>query len=115
MSKQPKPTGLNGRSSNGRFVSGNKFASGNPLNRKAQQLRNALLATVTEDDLVKVTRKLVAMARAGDIHAIKELLDRVLGKPTASIELTAAEARERIEDLSDDELLTIARSESGGE
>jgi hypothetical protein len=110
----PKPTGVNGRSANGQFAHGNKLARGNPNNKKAQELRNALLETVTQDDLVQVTKKLIAMARAGDIHAIKELLDRCLGKPTATIELSQAEAQQRVEDLTDDELLRIARAEVSG-
>jgi hypothetical protein len=111
MEKQPLPAALNGRSRNGQFTAGNKFGAGNPLNMKAQQLRNSLLQTVTEDDLTSVTKKLIAMAKEGNIHAIRELLDRVLGKPNASIELTQTEAKERIEDMSDEELLSIARAE----
>src|SRR5215475_1402447 len=108
---EPSFTGANGRQQNGRFGSGNKFGLGNPYCKRAHQLRSALFETVTHEDLVEVTKKLIAMAKGGDIHAIKELLDRVLGKPTASIELTQTEAKERIEDLTDDERLAIARGE----
>src|SRR5262249_34111912 len=111
----PQPAGHNGRSANGRFVPGNKLGKGNPLNKKAQQLRNTLLETVTPEDLIEVTQKLVALAKAGDIHAIKELLDGCLGKPTASIELTQTEAQQRIEDLSDDDLLRIATGPASGD
>jgi hypothetical protein len=103
----------NSRSANGRFLPGNKAGKGNPLNKKAHQLRNALLSTVTQADLVAVTKKLVAMARKGDLHAIKELLDRCLGRPTASVEITQAEAVERLEEMSDAELMAIATGAEG--
>src|SRR5438132_13253725 len=99
MAETPKPTGdngHNGRSTNGRFAAGNKLARGNPNNLKAQQLRNTLLATVTEKDLIEVTKKLIGLAKSGDMAAIRELLDRILGKPTASIELTQVEAEKTV-------------------
>lgn len=43
-------------------------------------LRSALLAAVTADDIEAVARALVAQARAGEIPAARELLNRVLGK-----------------------------------
>jgi hypothetical protein len=114
MDRQPKPTGVSGRSKDGQFTAGNKFGSGNPCNKKAQQLRNSLLQTVTEDDLISITKTLISMARNGNLVAIREVLDRALGKPTASIEVTAGEAREQIEDMTDEELLTLARAEGSG-
>lgn len=105
-------TARNGRATGGRFAPGNKYGRGNPNNLKAQQLRNTLLSAVTEDDLLKVTRKLIAMAKQGDLGAIRELLDRVLGKPTAHVELSATDARDRIEDMTDEDLLLIARAET---
>jgi hypothetical protein len=106
----PKP---NGRAPDGRFLPGHKFAKGNPNNRKVQVLRNRLLAAVTEDDIEAVVKKLIAMARDGSIAAIRELCDRVFGKATASIELSQAEATERIEELSDDQLMAIATGTAG--
>jgi hypothetical protein len=93
MSDGPLPTGVNGngRGPGGRFGEGNRFAKGNPNNRKVQVLRNALLAAVTEDDIAAVMAKLIELAKAGDVHAAKELLDRVLGKSVAAVELTTTE------------------------
>jgi hypothetical protein len=51
---------------------------------------------------------------AGDLHAIKELLDRCLGRPTANVEITQAEAVERIEEMTDDQLMAIASGTAGG-
>ena len=115
MDDKPKPAELDGRSSNGRFAAGNKCGRGNPNNRKAQQLRNAFLNTITEEDIVEVTNKLIQMAKDGDIQAIKEMLDRALGKSPASIELTNNATNHLIEELTDEELLAIVRTASGGE
>jgi hypothetical protein len=101
---QPRRTHL----PSGKFAPGNKLGQGNPFHRKAHALRSSLFAAVTEADVTQVVRKLIAMAKRGEIHAIRELLDRVLGKPVASIELTTGEAKERLEDMTDEELLAIA-------
>lgn len=62
-----------------------RFAAGNPggPNPYAKQLASwrAALATVTKDQLVNVVQKLVVAAEAGEPWAVKELLDRCLGKP----------------------------------
>ena len=82
-----------GRDSSGRFARGNKGGPGNPFARKVGQLRSALLETVTEDDMRAVAAKLVQMARGGNLPAIRELLERMLGKPIE------ADFMERLEEL----------------
>ena len=81
----PNPNGSNGasdRNSHGQFLPGNQAAvgHGNPHADKAQTWRTALAETVTEDDLRSVIAKLVEKARAGERWAVRELLDRCLGK-----------------------------------
>jgi hypothetical protein len=83
----------NGRDSSGRFALGNKGGPGNPFARKVGQLRAALLETVTEDDMRAVAAKLVQMARGGNLPAMRELLERMLGKPVE------ADFMERLEEL----------------
>jgi hypothetical protein len=70
-----------GRDGSGRFAPGNKGGPGNPHARKVAQLRSALLETVTEDDMRAIGAKLIAMARGGNLPAIKELIERTLGRP----------------------------------
>src|SRR5688572_822529 len=82
-----------GRDGSGRFAPGNKGGPGNPFARKVGLLRSALLETVTEDDMKAVAVKLVEMARAGHLPAIKELLERTLGRPIE------ADFLERLEQL----------------
>jgi hypothetical protein len=43
------------------------------------------LDAVTADDLRAIVAKLVTMAKGGDLAAIREVLDRTLGKPLAAV------------------------------
>jgi hypothetical protein len=72
------------RGPRGRFLPGNRAARGNPANRRAQLIRLDLLALMGPDRRKAVALKLAAMAEAGDLQAIKELLDRTIGRPTTS-------------------------------
>ncbi len=82
----PSTNGANGRDGRGRFTTGNAGGPGNPHARKVGRLRSRLVECVTADDLREVVRKLVAMAKGGDLAAIREVLDRTIGKPTAIVE-----------------------------
>ena len=74
----PLPNGRDGR---GRFAKGNVGGPGNPHARHVGQLRSALLAAVTSEDIEAVVRKLIELAKNGNIQAAKEILDRCVGKP----------------------------------
>ena len=79
------------RGRNGRFLPGHGGGPGNPHAQKVHRLRSALLNAVTPEDVKEIIYKLVSMAKQGDIAAIKELLDRSLGKPVAAVEVTGAD------------------------
>jgi len=81
--EQSPSTRANGstRTLGGRFAPGNSGGPGNPSARAVGQLRAALLASVTEEDIRQIVAALVLKAKAGDIAAAKEVLDRTLGKP----------------------------------
>ena len=87
--KAPSPNGGNGRGdarlpgrhARGRFASGNPGGPGNPYAKQAGRLRSALMESVTEKDMRAVAARLISLAKGGNIQAIKELLDRTLGKP----------------------------------
>jgi len=115
MTNHTSPTNDNAEKSGhlptGKFAPGNKFGVGNPFHKKTHALRASLFQTVSEDDLIKVTKKLIAMAKSGNIHAIRELFDRVLGRPLASVELTAPDLPITPNgDLSDDQFIDRIRS-----
>ncbi len=77
--QNPLPTENNGRQPNGRFGPGNRIAAGNPHQRRVQAYRAK--AYETEPDRVRrVMNKLFRSAMEGDVNAMKEFLNRTVGK-----------------------------------
>jgi hypothetical protein len=87
----PSTNGLNGRGAGGRFAAGNPGGPGNPHAKRVAALRAALLDGVTPEDVTEVVRLLVTAAKAGNVPAARELLDRCLGKSTLAVDLTLLE------------------------
>lgn len=91
MSDQPAEQGENRtRDDAGRFLPG---VSGNPAGRgSTPSLVSALRAELDEREasgrpaLRAIAGRLVEMALAGDIRAIREVLDRLDGKPRQAVE-----------------------------
>lgn len=83
----PSQNGGNGRGSHGRFLAGNAGGPGNPYARRVARLRSALLDAVTDDDLRAIVKVLVDRAKGGDLAAIREVLDRMVGRPLAALAL----------------------------
>ena len=81
MMNQPSTPDVHGRQPGGRFAPGNKFSKGNPYAQQVARLRSALMEAVTPEKLASVVQALIREAEGGNIPAIKELLDRVLGRP----------------------------------
>src|SRR5579871_1115768 len=75
-----------GRDAEGRFAAGNKFAVGNPFARRMATLRSAMLEAVTENDLKACVRKMVELAKSGDVAACKLLMEYVVGRPAAAVD-----------------------------
>ena len=83
----PSTNGGNGdRDAHGRFARGNSGGPGNPHIKTVAAWRSALARVVSPADIEAVLRKLLERAKAGEPWAIKELLDRCLGKPRAEAE-----------------------------
>jgi hypothetical protein len=81
------------------------MAKGNPLAGRAARIRAVLLKALTPEDAKEIAAVLIALAKGGDLAAIRELLDRTAGKPTIPVEVTGAEGgpiqvEQRITDLS---------------
>jgi hypothetical protein len=82
----PVPPPANGRDAGGRFAKGNLGGPGNPFARRVAALRQALLRTVTEQDVQDLAGRLLESARAGDPAAMKLLLAYVLGRPAEVVD-----------------------------
>jgi hypothetical protein len=96
MSDAPSPNGRNrraagsdrppaaskaARGAGGRFGPGNPGGPGNPFARAVGRLRAALIAAVSDEDIGEIVHALVAEAKAGNVMAAREVLDRCLGRP----------------------------------
>lgn len=90
----PSVNGLIGRNARGRFAHGNAGGPGNPAARQVMRLRHALLDAITEEDLGAIVAKLLEMAKAGNMAAIREVLDRTLGKPLLALAVGLTDADE---------------------
>ena len=62
---------------------------GNPRNRAISTWRKAFAAAVGPDDLLAVVKVLLDAARRGESWAVQDLLDRCLGKPQVSIDVSS--------------------------
>lgn len=77
---EPSTNGLNGRDIAGRFQPGNPGGPGNPHAKRVAALRTATLEVVSDEDMRAIVGKLVDLAKAGNVPAAREVLDRCLGK-----------------------------------
>ena len=88
--------GSNGaRDAKGRFAKGNPGGPGNPHVTRLRQWREALEAELTPARLRRIYGKLVEAAEAGEPWAIREVLDRTLGRPAQADVLDRIDALER--------------------
>jgi hypothetical protein len=92
----PSPNGGNGRNNRGQFAPGNGGGPGNPYAAAVGRLRSALLKAVTAKDIEAVAKALIEKAKSGDVPAIRELLDRILGRPVEADLLERLEALEKL-------------------
>jgi hypothetical protein len=90
----PSTNEANGRDARGRFAKGNAGGPGNPFARRMARMRSVLCATVSEEDIEKVTRKLIEQAKGGDIAAARILLAYAVGQPTPAVDLDTLDAQE---------------------
>jgi hypothetical protein len=77
----PLANGDTGRDRKGRFLPGNAGGPGNPHAAAVSKWRSQLVEIITPEDFAAVIAVLVAKAKAGEAWAVRELLDRTVGKP----------------------------------
>jgi hypothetical protein len=90
----PLPPPAAGRDAGGRFTRGNVGGPGNPFARRVAALRQALLRAVSEEDVQDVAKRLLELARVGDVAAMKLLLGYVLGRPAEVVDPDTLDLRE---------------------
>ncbi|HEV8059690.1 MAG TPA: hypothetical protein VGP68_07445 [Gemmataceae bacterium] len=73
-----------GRDANGKFAAGNRGGPGNPHARHCARMLEIFRNTISEEDFIRVVRKLLEKAEAGDTSAAKILVSYVVGKPLAA-------------------------------
>lgn len=85
-----------GMDARGRFAKGNKLGRGNPLAGRAAKIRATLLKSLTPQKAKEIAEALIKQASTGDMAAIRELLDRTIGKPAQADVIERLDALERL-------------------
>jgi hypothetical protein len=88
MGKPPWYGSANGWGKDTRFQPGNKAAVGHKPNRRSAELKAALMACVTDDDIKDIYRSMLVAAKGGDVAAARLLWDRSMGKETMPVEVS---------------------------
>lgn len=89
---------------------GNPGGPGNPFGAARQRYRAALFRAVTDERFERIVQQLLTQAEDGERWAIREVLDRLLGKASQPIELQVSHQHRIMALLSTrvDEVLTAA-------
>jgi len=89
QSDNGKPT-LKTRGPGGTFAKGNPGGPGNPLAKVSNKFKSILHSELTEPAMRAIARKLISEAKTGDIHAIRELFERAMGKVRAELDVSVS-------------------------
>jgi hypothetical protein len=101
---------------------GNRNSADGKLARRALTIAIGKMHDGTEDTrvieriqpLVDIWYRAIDEAKNGNIQATNTIMDRLDGKPTNSVDIVADIQNRTVEDLSDEELLSIAQHGSRG-
>ncbi len=84
---EPSPNGRNGaRNAQGQFTKGNPGGPGNPYAKQVARVRSLVLEAVGDKDLRAIINALVERAKGGDVAAAREVLNRLMGRPSTAID-----------------------------
>ena len=107
----PSTNGGNGRDPRtGRFAKGNTGGPGNPNAQHVAKLRDGFRSACTLADVRAICRRLVAMAKKGNVLAAREVLDRTIGKSAMALEHAGADNPNSVIPVF--EILVVDRSEA---
>jgi hypothetical protein len=107
----PLTNGSNGRDDAGRFAKGCPGGPGSPNARRVAELKSALLAAVSPEDVTAIVRSIVAKAIGGDVACAKLVLDRCLGRPETETTVRIGLEQNRDSMSSVDDLQVLADAE----
>ena len=92
--EQKEQAQSNGRDAKGRFAPGNQGGPGNPFGRRVGELRKAMLAAVSDDDIQAIMRAMIERAKEGHVQAAKLVLSYSIGMPTDTVDPDRADIDE---------------------
>jgi ribosomal protein L17 len=92
------------RDARGRFTKGNPGGPGNPYPKQVAKIRSVILECVSDQDLRAIIHKLVEQAKAGDIQAAREVLNRLAGKPSTGLDPEYLALAEKKLELQEDQV-----------
>lgn len=97
MARNPSSNGTNGNGKapaagqdpkTGKFVPGNKLGAGHTRHaEKKRQLQAVLYKALTPQRMGKIVKALIREAERGEQWAVREVLDRIIGKATQPIDI----------------------------
>ena len=75
---------------NGDFAKGNTASVGRQQGSQvtANKFKLAFQAAISETDIQDIAKAMLIKARAGDVKAAKEVMDRCMGKPEQPVQVT---------------------------
>lgn len=108
MNEIVKEPCLDGRTAHGTFAPGNSHGTGaNGYTAMGQRVKSALAKATTVERMTAVLDKLFAAAERGEPWAIREVLDRAIGRPNQTIEASVT-GSVTMSDMNEDELRRMA-------
>lgn len=72
----------------GRWAKGNRPGPGHKNIKRVSDFRAAVLANTSDEDFLEIWAVLVGKAKGGEPWAIREFLDRLIGKPKPESEVS---------------------------
>ncbi len=91
--RKRKPEACKKPQGSGKFVKGNACnkTGKHPEFKQKLDFAIAFKAAVSNDDIKAIAKKLIKDAKAGNVKAAKEVLDRCCGKPPQALEIGGAD------------------------